>query len=355
MTAAFAVIDGLPPDWPALTATAPAPARERWVRFGLSWFHGAYRTFALRAADGSCLAAMGGTVLDEPGPVGRRDPWHILSGRMSYMGLLAGAEPPWHDVDRGGLFPCLVLMYPNYAAFPVGPAAGDAGLLDAYVDGLVAWASANGVRSIAPLFLTEDAAPLLSALGRAGFTTVPLVERADLHVTWSDLDGYLATLASKPRHEARREMRRIEERGLVTGTRRLEAVEPELLELRCELITKYDGTADPASEGGIFELIREHVPPDDTIVFTLARDGTTMSYCLMIRDGDQWTGMLTGSRYSVAEASFGYFSTAFYQPAAAAPAHGVRTIAYGPAAVEAKRRRGCDVTPCYAAELRLGG
>lgn len=353
MTARFEVTPGLPADWPALTAGAFPPARERWIRFGLSWFHGEYRTFALRDEDGTCLAAMGGTVLAEPGPVGRRDPWSILSGRMAYMGLLAEDEPPWGDAAEDDVFPCLVHMYPYYATFPVGEEAGDPDGLVRYLDALVGWAGDHGVRSIAMLFLTEDAAPLLPALDRVGFSTVPLIERADLHVTWKDFDGYVDSLANKNRRHVRSEVRRTGEHGLVAGTRQLEAEEPELLELRCELIAKYDGSADPEAEGRILHLIREHVPPEDTIVFTLALDGTLVSYCLFIRDDDVWTAMLTGSRYSMPEASFGYFSTVYYQPAAAAPAAGIRTIAYGPATIDAKRRRGCTITPCYAAELRL--
>lgn len=353
MTARFDVTDGLPDDWASLTASAPAPARGRWIRFGLSWFHGPWRTFALRADDGTCLAAMGGTVLDEPGPVGRRDPWFILSGRMAYMGLLAEDDPPWGDAEQDDVFPCLVLMYPYYATFPVGARAGDPdGLVD-YLRAMVAWAGGQGVRSIALLFLTEDAALLLPALDRVGFTTVPLVERADLHVTWKDFEGYVESLPNKNRRHVRSEVRRTEERGLVAGSRRLDPDEPELLELRCELIAKYDGTADPAAEGRILELIREHVPREDTTVFTLTLDGTLVSYCLFIRDDDVWTAMLTGSRYSMPEASFGYFSTVYYQPAAAAPEAGIRTIAYGPATIDAKRRRGCTITPCYASELRL--
>jgi uncharacterized protein len=351
--ATFTVTDGLPPDWPSLTAGGPAVVRERWIRFGQSWYPGPYRTFALRTADGRCMVAAGGTVLGEPGPVARRDPWYILTGRLAHAGFVADDPAPWDGVEPEAVHPCLMLMYPNYNAFPVGPGAGDPASLDRFLGELVAWAAGAGVRSIVLLYMTERTGALLPALERAGFSKVRITDRSDLHVTWSDLDGYVDALPHGRRTAVRREIRAIAERGLKLDSRLMAADEPELLDLRCELVAKYDGSADPAVEARIFDHIREHVPPGDTTVFTVSRDGATLSFSLFIQDGDEWTAMLTGSRYSVPDASFGYFSTIFYQPAAEAPARGIRTISYGPAAGDAKRRRGCHLAPCYAAHLRL--
>ena len=62
--------------------------------------------------------------------------------------------------------------------------------------------------------------------------------------------------------------------------------------------------------------------------------------------------MLTGSTYGDPDASYGYFSCMFYQPVECAPARGVEVLAYGYGTLDAKRRRGCQLSPYYAAELR---
>jgi hypothetical protein len=351
---ALHVEEGVPADWDSVAGDGPAAGRARWVEFGRSWYPGPYHTFALRDSDGRCLVGMGGTVLGSAGPVPRRDPYHILTGRAAYLGLCADPPPPWpSDVDPGAVHPCLVLMYPNYATFPVGTGLADPATLGRFVAELVEWAGKRAVRSIAVLFLTPPADPLLPALRQAGFEVMRMGERCDMHVTWPDFDGYLRGLPSKRRIEVNRELRALDERGLVRSARPLAADEPELLDLRCQLIAKYDGKADPRAEKSIFDKIRTYVTPDDITVFTVTKDDRVLSFSLYIQDGPEWTAMLTGSDYRDPDATYGYFSTIFYQPIAAAPKQGVRLLSYGYGSLDTKRRRGCHITPYHAAALRL--
>jgi Uncharacterized protein conserved in bacteria len=350
----FSVTPGVPTDWASLAGDGPAAARARWIEFGRSWYPGPYQTLALRDPDGRCAVAMGGTVLPAPGPVPRRDPYHILTGRAAYLGLCADGSQPWpRDVDPAEVHPCLVLMYPNYATFPVGPGASDPEVLRHFVAEVISWAKDQGIRSIALLFMTPRADPLLAELDRSGFGTVMMGERCDLDVTWTDFDGYLRTLPSKRRVEVRRELRTLDDRGLVRSSRSLAADEPELLDLRCGLIAKYDGSADRAAEAAIFDQIREHVAPEDLTVFTVTDGDRLLSFSLYIQDGSEWTAMLTGSAYADPDASYGYFSTIFYQPIAEAANRGIRLISYGYGSLDTKRHRGCHVSPYHAAELRL--
>lgn len=350
----LAVTDGIPADWDDVAGDGPAAGRARWVRFGQSWYPGEYRTFALRDRDGSCLVGMGGTVLPSPAAVPRRDPYHILTGRTAHLGLFADGRHPWPgELDPATVHPCLVLMYPNYATYPVGPGAQDPARLREFVAELVAWAKAEGVASIALVYLTDRARPLLAELARAGFGTLPMGERCDMAVTWSDFDGYLRGLPKKYRDETKREINRMNERGLVTSMRPLAADEPELLDLRCRLIEKYDGSVDPAEQAAIFDMIREYVAPEDITVFTVSAGDRLLSFSLFIQDGPEWTVMLIGSVYDDPDAAYGYFSCMFYQPVAQAPARGVRLLAYGYGTLDAKRRRGCQLSPYHAAELRL--
>jgi uncharacterized protein len=348
------VTPGLPDDWDSFAGDGPAAGRARWIRFGQSWYPGPYQTFALRDRRGDCLVAMGGTVLPAPAAVPRRDAYHILTGRTAHLGLFAGGGHPWPArLQPADVHPCLMLTYPNYAAFPAGRQASDPGTLRHWVSELVDWAKGQGVASIALLYLTRQAEPLLAGLADAGFGTAVLGQRCDMPVTWQDFGGYLRGLPKKYRDEAKRELNRMDERGLARSFRPLAAQEPELLDLRCRLIEKYDGSVDAAEQAAIFEMIRTCVAADDITVFTVAKDGRLLSFSLFIQDGPEWTVMLIGSVYDDPDASYGYFSAMFYQPAEQAARRGVRLLAYGYGSLDAKRRRGCQLSPYYAAELRL--
>ncbi|WP_447006270.1 GNAT family N-acetyltransferase [Saccharothrix isguenensis] len=351
---ALTITDGVPEDWDEHAGSWPAAGRARWIGFGQSWFPGRYLTFALRGPDGTCRVAMGGAVLPAPAAVPRRDPWHILTGRTADLGLFTADEHPWpSDLDPDEVYPCLVLMYPYYATFPVGSEATDPDGLAEYADALVEWAKAEGVRSVAVLYLTPPADPLVAALAGAGFKTAAMGERCDMPVTWSDFDGYLRSLRKKYRDEVKREINRMEERSLTTAVRALEADEPELLDLRCRLIEKYDGSVNRADQAAIFDMIRRYVVPEDITVFTVSDGDDLISFSLFIQDGPEWTVMLTGTAYGKPNADYGYFSCMFYQPAAMAPAKGITQVSYGYGTLDAKRRRGCLLYPYQAAELRL--
>jgi predicted N-acyltransferase len=178
-------------------------------------------------------------------------------------------------------------------------------------------------------------------------------ERCDMAVTWSDFPGYLRGLPKKYRDEVKREINRMDERGLVRAVRPLGPDEPELLDLRCRLIQKYDGAVDRAAQAAIFDMIREHVAPSDITVFTVSAGDRLLSFSLFIQDGPEWTVMLIGSDYDSPDAGYGYFSCMFYQPAELAPARGVNLLAYGYGTLDAKRRRGCQLSPYHAASVRL--
>jgi hypothetical protein len=349
----FTVTPGVPADWDLYAGEGPAPGRARWIRFGQSWYPGPYQTFALWNG-GKCEVAMGGTVLPSPAAVPRRDAYHILTGRTSHIGLFSDGDHPWpSDLDPAAVHPCLVLFYPNYATFPVGVRADDPFALRSYIAELTAWARQSGIASIAFLYLTQRAKPLLVELNRAGFTTLPMGERCDMPVTWSDFAGYLRDLPKKYRDETKRELNRMDERGLVRSFRPLGPDEPELLDLRCRLIEKYDGSVDPAEQAAIFDMIRRYVAPEDITVFTVESADRLLSFSLFIQDGPEWTVMLIGSVYDDPTATYGYFSCMFYQPVELAPARGVELLAYGYGSLDAKRRRGCQLSPFHAAELRL--
>ena len=244
-------------------------------------------------------------------------------------------------------------MYPDYLSFPVGPRAADPEVLASFLAEVTGWAAGAGLRSVAALYLTPSAEPLMRQLPRAGFGLAPLTARCDLDVDWPDFPGYLATLPSKRRVEVRRELRRIEEQGLTLSGRPLTDDEPELVALRCAQVAKYGAPADPGRERSYLDRLRTR-PAEDLTVFTVQRGQRMLGFSLFVQDDDVWTAALTGTDYRAQESSFAYFATLFYQPAAHAPGKGIRTIGYGSGSLDAKRRRGCRVTPLWAAGRLLG-
>jgi hypothetical protein len=319
----------------------------------LDRFRDGYRTFALRE-EGRTLVALGGTVLAEPLAAARVDPYQILSGRSAELGLIPAGPHPWRDLPVREVLPSVLFMYPNYATFPVGPAAADPVVLAELVRRLRRWGRSTGCSSLSFLYLTEATAPFLAALAGAGAQVVPLSETCVLDVGWTDFDGYLATLASKRRVVVRRELRGLADRSVVVGEEPLEDAAGELVRLRCSLVAKYGGVPSPAREERLLGLVRLYFRPEETVLVTARRAGALLGFMLFLREGDQWNALLAGADHGDPGSRFTYFATAFYHPAAIAPRCGIRRIHYGLGSWEAKTLRGCRRAAMWAAEIRLG-
>jgi hypothetical protein len=147
----------------------------------------------------------------------------------------------------------------------------------------------------------------------------------------------------------RGELRALAARGVRIVERPLRDEELELARLRGNLIGKYGGPPDLDREARGLAALRAAFGDDDLRVFEAGRAGKTLCFGLFVRDGSHWTGLMTGSDYADPDSSLTYFATFFYQPAAAAPGHGIDRISYGIGSLEAKRLRGCTLRPLYAA------
>ncbi|TLQ47799.1 GNAT family N-acetyltransferase [Streptomyces marianii] len=345
----FTVEKEIPADWDTVV-TGPAAARSRWIRLTAERFQDEYKIFMLREEDGRCAVALGGTIVSSPSAgLDWFNPPLVLSGGVTRDGLAAGQPYAWTRRQAASAYPCLLLVYPHFASFPVGNRREDPASLRRFLTEVTAWAQVEGARSIALLFLHPVASHLMTELSSAGFAVVPLVERCDLDVTWKDFDGYLESLPKRRRGEVRRELRLLESRGITLSSRHPSGDESDLVALRCQLVEKYRGSCDPAHERSTFEQLRELVAADDITIFTATKDGRLLNFGLFVRDGDEWVAFLTGADYQSGQEGLGYFANLFYRPAALAPSLGIRTILYGPSARDAKRRRGCRVTPLFAA------
>lgn len=348
-TLTLAVDRGLPESWDRL---APPPSASRRRIELLDRFGPGHLTFTLHA-DGRPVLAMGGTVIENPLPRPRMDPYHILSGRSAHLGLIPDGPHPWRGIPAAKVMPCLLFMHPDYSLFPVGPVAQDPAMLAAFLAQARRWAAAHGLTSLAFLYISTSAGSALrGALSAAGAAMVPLTSRCHMAVSWPDFAGYLAALPKKHRGSVRHELRTLAEREVVLTEEKAENLaSPELLGLRCQLVAKYSNHYDTEHERRLLENIAAKFTPEEICLTTARRSGRLLGFGLFLQDGEEWTAFLTGTDYQDPGSRLTYFATSFYLPATLAPGRGVRGIDYGLGSWEAKRLRGCALTPSYAAAL----
>jgi len=356
MTALNLVVDtGVPSAWDQLTdgSTVPVPLSRRWLEL-VDRFGPGYLTFTLCAGDTPVLA-MGGTVVSDPLPQPRIDPYHILSGRSAHLGLIPDGPHPWHGLPADDVMPCLLLMYPNYVLCPVGPAAGDPAVTGVFLEAIRQWAAARGVPSLVLLYLSDDGNTVSAALARAGAPVLPLTSTCRMAVRWQDFRGYLAALPRGRRSAARYELRSLAERGIdLAEERDPDLSDPELLRLRCQLVAKYGGHGDPERERQVFEKVATCFAPPEICLTTARKAGKLLGFSLFLQESDHLVVFFTGTDYGEPDSRFTYFATMFYLPPMLAPARGVTQIDYGLGSWEAKRLRGCELTPLYASVLSSG-
>jgi len=346
------VRQGLSADWDRLAMPRAPTLSTRWIKLVENRYDGPMQTFAL-LDDGQMAIAMCGAVLGEPGANRRMDPYRILVGEAVGDGLLTNGPHPWLGRAIGEVYPCLHLMFPNYETAPVGSLTRDADTTRTFLDLLVEYARARDLRSVVATYLRPDCTTLLDVMRGAGWLVAPMTDRCDLEVGWTDFDGYLASLQSKRRIAVQRELRDLEEKQVELTERRLEADEPEIVALRCQLTQKYGGHADPAKETALLARVRKFFDPKDLLVFEARRRERLHGFTMFVRDDAHWTAFLTGTDYTNPAAQLSYFATCFYQPAARAPRVGVEAIAYGFGAWQAKRLRGCRLRPVHIAVRRI--
>lgn len=355
--AGLRVVDGLPPDWDIRALATVPTMRANWIALAHQRLGAGLRTFVLDGDDGRYRIAMCGALLTAPGTNRRMDPYLILSGAGGVDGLLANGPHPWRGVAVEDVFPCLLVMLPNYETAPAGYAAHDTATVDEFVREVTGWARRAGARSIAMTYLHPGFPELLKVVRRQGWFVETLTHRCDLDVTWNDFDGYLATLPSKRRVTTRREIRAVRELGVELSDRPLAATDRcGLLALRTQLVAKYGGRADREKEAALLDRLVAGFEPENLTVVQARRNGVLLGFTLFVRDGDVWTALMTGSDYANPAARLSYFMTCFYQPAVLAPQRGIRTISLGLGSWEAKRLRGCQLRPVWvAARWGTGG
>ncbi|MFD0431007.1 hypothetical protein ACFQ60_38060 [Streptomyces zhihengii] len=348
---AFTVRPGVPDDWDALLgAGSPATLSRRWITLAEGRIPGGARTLALNGGHGPSVALVGGPVAEPTGHV-RFDPFRVLSGGSAADGVAELGPHPGEDAPRGRL-PVLPADVPQLRDRPGGPGAHDPVACGRWVDGLVDWARDNGMRSVAGLFLRPDFPVFTDALRERASTSSPWSTAA----TWTS-PGRTSTATSR---RCRASAGSPSAGSCATSrwpasssaSARWEE-EPELVRLRHQIVTKYGGVPDAEREAGSLRHLREHFGPENVTVVEARRDGALLSFSILVRDGAQWTVLMSGTDYDRPDASFTYFATMFYRPAELAPRLGITSMAYGLGTLQAKKLRGCTVNTLSAAALLL--
>jgi hypothetical protein len=340
------VVDGLAAEWPALAEHGPLFATPGWLR-AMDGRLGERTLTILLRRDGRATLAAYASVQERHCPGELFDLHHALvhpgdelpltpRSRELRTQLAAAAPPP----ERW--LPSLVVMLPGYECTPVGPSAGDAAATAALADGALHWAAIQGIATVAMLYVRPEATALATALAGRGFTRLPLAPTWDLHLP----GDYLASLPRKRRREARRELRLLDEAGVIIAPADAHAVFDDLVRLRCQLVTRYRGAAaDPHQERAKLRRIVDDVARGRPHVLLATAGGATVGFALFAEHRHVWHCLAVGSDYGDPRSRLTYFATAYYRAADLASTHGVRTISYGLGAWQAKRARGCRPTP----------
>lgn len=348
------VTDGVPAWYDPLAAGQPLLGTGPWLRAMSGRLARRAVTFAARTgpaagdpADPSGVqAALYGTLQAETRPGEFYDVHHLVVTPTRGLPLaeasraareqIAATAPP-----AASWVPSLVVMFPGYDCFPVGPGAADPAVLDALVSGITAWAGEQGARSTGFLYLRPAAAPLAAALERHGYRPVPLTFSFDLPIPGPDFADYLAALPVKRRAEIGRELRRLAAAGVELCRPPVEEVFEELVRLRCALVRKYRTTVDVDNERAKLRRTVDDVAGGTPELFCAMADGAVLSAGMFAGTDRDWTCVLTGTDYADPRSRFAYFATAYYEPVRAAAPRGVRLLRYGQGSWDAKLARGC--------------
>lgn len=274
--------------------------------------------------------------------------------------LFADAGSPFASADVAGrladndvswLYPHLLLTYPGYSTFPIGPDGCERPALAA----ITRWARERALAAVA-LPYVEAGTPLARAAIELGYHTCSVTADSFLDVPPGGVPAYLARLPRKRRTAVRAERNAVRANGL--RGRWVQEVNGVLLDRLAELRTanrqKYGLVADHERERARLARVTEMLGGGvDVIVIEGETGGPIVCFTLFVRDGATWHALYTGVDEDDPRSRGTYFESAFYTPLDIGPDLGVERISYGLEAGEAKRLRGCHLVPLDSALLGL--
>ena len=342
------ITQGLNDDWELLDRSAPLPATSASLRAAAGRVPGEQLTFLLRD-NGSPVAGLYGTVTTNVQPYEMFNLHQVVTGTGSTFALSDESRRE-RSALAGGLAsaswePSLIVMYPSYECFPVGPAAEVRTYIESLVAAAVNWARTAGMRAVAFLYVSAQPNLLNVVLHRTGFYRIPLSFNSVLRITGSTFDDYLLALPAKRRRMVRWERRQLENSGITFTLRPLPDCLDDVVRLRCALVRKYLGAADERSERQRLLHIAKLLSDFEVGVFCGEYHQEMVGFSLFHGHQGVWYPYWTGTDYDHPHHRLVYFETLFYLPTQVAAASGVRAIEYGHGSWPVKRSRGCEPVP----------
>jgi hypothetical protein len=342
------IAQGLSDDWEFLDRWAPLPATSASLRAAAGRVPGKQLTFLVRES-GSPVVGLYGTVTSNVRPYEMFNLHQVVTGTGSTFALSDESRRERAALGAGlapaSWQPSLVVMYPSYECFPVGPGATEKTYIESLVAAAVDWARSTGMRTVAFLYVSARPNQLSMVLRQAGFSSIPLSLSAILPIAGSTFDDYLRTLPAKRRRMVRWERRQLENSGMAFSLRPLLDCLDDVVRLRCALVRKYRGEVDERSERQRLQHIAKQLADFEVGVFCGEYQQKIIGFSLFHGHQGVWYPYWTGTDYDHPRQRLLYFETLFYQPIQLAAAAGVRAIEYGQGSWPVKRSRGCAPVP----------
>ncbi|MFQ6396401.1 GNAT family N-acetyltransferase [Nocardia sp. KC 131] len=312
-----------PPEWDDLAAeVSEYTVSIRWLETMGPLLPGEARWLVV-SVDGQARVGLHARWLQSPPLDARFDIAAVLRGDLpSPEPRTAPAAVP----DIAALYPSVLVTLPGYSCAAAGSGGTEPALLRETLTAVDAWAAAQGARSVSFLYIPEREEPLRRALTEFGATQVQLYPTCVLPMTFGSMDEYLQQLPRPRRKGIGRLLRRLAEKDMTVGEVDLAEVRDDVLELRLELLRKYNSAADRDTQSAAMDRMLTHYRPEDIVVTAVQRAGRVVGFTHGLRNGNTlrqlWCGHLP-------EAYGAYFVTCFYAQVRAALERGIERIDYG--------------------------
>ncbi len=217
-------------------------------------------------------------------------------------------------------------------------------VLEALLGALSDHAAVTGVRVLVLKDVTDvDRVWAASALQSEGFSAIPSLPVATLHLPFANLDEYLASLPSKTRQDLRRKLRQSSSRVRIEYRASLEGIEDEIVRLyrqtRSHRKVSYDGFDE--LPGGYFREVMASLGGRARLLLLWVGD-TLAGFNLFTLERNRVVGRYLGLRYPMAREHNLYFVN-WLTMVSYCIEHGYRALQVGQTAYTLKVKLGCTL------------
>jgi hypothetical protein len=320
--------------------------------------HGSLRTFESTSTVGMppVYFALGGTESPAAVAVGRlaTDTSHYVQLTEPLLGRATMLAPALARI----IGPTLVLgLRPSYGA----PILADSresrqvqeSLLNELCGAIEDYADEQGL-SIAVVGITSRDQAVTKLLRSRGFRETQGYPTAELDVCWSSWDGYLMHLKVKRRRVIRRETEAFNVAGCrIRVPAPTDPLPRDLYKLLQEHYQRRNRRPAPYDES-LLEDMRQNLPHNSRIYMADMNDRILGFVAALWKDDAAVAAYIGISQQARAQNLFVYFNF-IYQLARDAPALGLKRVLFGSTVYDAKRLRGCSITPSYLFLRPAGG